>query len=133
MNRARLWRVLLTTLSVPREGARVLSQRSSKMRRAAVALFAVLLAGAAPEACVAAPYQVGVTTEDDASMQLGQPDSVTLQADGSFVYVYKMKPSPGVLDYVPLLGLLTETSFPDVAILTFTFDPKTKLTGYTAT
>jgi hypothetical protein len=103
------------------------------MRRAAVAVFAFLLAGAAPVACLAAPYQVGVTTEDDISMKLGQPDSVTLQADGSFVYVYKLKPSPGILNYFPILGLVAETSFPDVTILTFTFDPKTKLTGYTAT
>jgi hypothetical protein len=103
------------------------------MRRTAVALFAFLLAGAAPGVCLAAPYQVGVTTEDDVSMQLGQPDSVTLQADGGFVYVYKVKSSPGVLNFFPLLGLIAETSVPDVTILTFTFDPKTRLSGYTAT
>ena len=100
------------------------------MRRAAVAMFAFLLAGAAPGACLAAPYQNGVTTEDEVLAELGQPESFALQSDGSATFVYKINASSQFLNFFPVLSLLAETVVPDSTTLTFTFDPSTRLTGY---
>jgi hypothetical protein len=104
------------------------------MSRAATATFIMLLACSVPAGtCLAATYQNGVTTEDDVMANLGQPDSFSLQPDGSVTFVYRIAGSPGVLDYFPLLGLLASDAFADVATITFTFDASTRLTSYAAT
>lgn len=99
------------------------------MRRAAVLIFAFVLASTLPETCLAAPYQIGVTTEDDVSAQLGQPDSFALQPDGSFVYVYRVEQSSAILNMFPIIGFIIP---PESTTLTFTFNASTRLTNYTA-
>jgi len=100
------------------------------MKRISVTLFALLLTIAVPGASLAAPYQIGVTTEDDVSAKLGQPDTFTLQPDGGYVYAYKLRDSLGALNYFPIFALFAPR-FSTTA--TFTFDPSTRLTSYSAT
>ena len=99
------------------------------MKRTAVFLSFLLATAAPMEPSLAAPYQAGVTTEDDVSFGLGQPDSVTLQPDGSFVYVYRIEDSSAFLDMFPILGLIVPLGS---TTLTFTFDASTRLTNYAA-
>ena len=99
------------------------------MNRMAIALSALLLAGVPAGASAAAPYQNGVTTEDDVLAKLGQPDTFTLQPDGSVIYGYQIEHSPWILGVFPLLGLLVDT-LPDTTTVTFTFDLSTRLTSY---
>jgi hypothetical protein len=99
------------------------------MNRTTAAIFALLLAGSLPTTCLAASYQPGVTTEDDVSIRLGQPDSFTLQPDGSYVYVYQVENSCAILNVFPFLGFAIPTG---TTTLTFTFDASTHLTSYSA-
>lgn len=101
------------------------------MRRTATALLALLAASVSAGPGMAASYQAGVTTEDDVLRQLGQPDSFSLQPDGSVVYGYRVECPAGVLGYVPILGLIADDALTGWTTVTFTFDPSTKLTSYT--
>jgi hypothetical protein len=99
------------------------------MNRTVAAMFVLLLVAGLPETSLAAPYQPGVTTEDDVSLRLGQPDSFTLQPDGGYVYVYQVDNSCDILNMFPFLGFVIPTG---TTTLTFTFDASTHLTNYSA-
>jgi outer membrane protein assembly factor BamE (lipoprotein component of BamABCDE complex) len=93
----------------------------------AAALSALALAGCASGTFVSkdssTQFQNGTTTEQQVLAQLGEPDAKAELIDGGRrdSYIYNSG-GPNPADYIPLVGLLTESGYEHTTTVNFDFN-----------